>query len=321
MFRLAHLSDPHLGPLPPVRLRELMNKRLTGYANWRLGRADAQDMGILSALIADMKAERPDHIAVTGDFANIGLASEFATTRRFLEGLGTPERVSAIPGNHDIYVTGSAAALTPAIGPWMQSDGKSEPSFPFLKRRGRVALIGLSTGVPTPVFVAAGRLGSPQIERLDAILANLRDEDAIRIVLIHHPPHQGGARRLRQLTDGAYLRQTLARRGCEAVLHGHNHRASIASVPGPDHPIPVFGAPSASARPSRTHRPGWWLIEIDEMARLEAAVRARLRLYDVALAAFADREPRAESHGQNSRSSLKEGLLAKDRDARYRRRV
>ena len=44
MFRLAHLSDPHLGPLPPVRLRELMNKRLTGYANWRLGRADAQDM-------------------------------------------------------------------------------------------------------------------------------------------------------------------------------------------------------------------------------------------------------------------------------------
>src|SRR5580704_8460304 len=228
MFRLAHLSDPHLGPLPPVRLRELMNKRLTGYANWRLGRADAQDMDILSALIADVKAERPDHIAVTGDFANIGLASEFATTRRFLESLGTPEGVSAIPGNHDIYVSGSAAALTPAIGPWMQSDGKSEPSFPFLKRRGRVALIGLSTGVPTPVFVAAGRLGSPQIERLDAMLESLGREKAIRILLIHHPPHKGGARRLRQLTDGAHLRQTLARRGCEAVLHGHNHRASIA---------------------------------------------------------------------------------------------
>jgi 3',5'-cyclic AMP phosphodiesterase CpdA len=303
MFRLAHLSDPHLGPLPPVRLRELMGKRLTGYANWRLGRSDAQDMAILSALIADVTTQRPDHIAVTGDFANIGLASEFATTRRFLESLGTPERVSAIPGNHDIYVSGSAAALTPAIGPWMQSDGTSEPSFPFLKRRGRVALIGLSTGVPTPVFVAAGRLGSPQIERLDAMLESLGREKAIRILLIHHPPHKGGARRLRQLTDGAHLRQTLARRGCEAVLHGHNHRASIASLPGPDYPIPVFGAPSASARPARTHRPGWWRVEIDETARPEAAVSARLRLYDVARARYTEFDAGAQTSADGRRYS------------------
>ncbi|MBV8448606.1 MAG: metallophosphoesterase [Hyphomicrobiales bacterium] len=295
MFRLAHLSDPHLGPLPRVRLRDLMNKRLTGYANWRLGRADAQDMRILSALIADVEAHRPDHIAVTGDFANIGLASEFVTTRRFLESLGTPQRVSAIPGNHDIYVSGSAAALTPAIGPWMESDATSEAGFPFLKRRGRVALIGLSTGVPTPVFVAAGRLGSPQMERLDALLASLGRQRAIRIVLIHHPPHKGGAPRLRQLTDGARLRQTLARRGCEAVLHGHNHRASIASVPGPDGPIPVIGAPSASARPNRNHRPGWWLIEIDEGASPDAAVSARLRVYDEGTARFAEGKERSEA--------------------------
>ena len=225
---------------------------------------------------------------VTGDFANIGLPSEFATTRRFLEGLGTPERVSAIPGNHDVYVTGSAAALTPAIGPWMTSDGESEPGFPFLKRRGRVALIGLSTGVPTPFFVAAGRLGAPQIERLDTMLTSLAEDGAIRIILIHHPPHKAGATRLRQLADGASLRETLARRGCEAVLHGHNHRASLASVQGPNRPIPVIGAPSASARPSRSHRPGWWQIEIDESGPPETAVRARLRGYVVAKACFAE---------------------------------
>jgi 3',5'-cyclic AMP phosphodiesterase CpdA len=288
MFRLAHLSDPHLGPLPPVRLRELMGKRLTGYANWRLRRGDAQDMAILAALIADVKAQRPDHVAVTGDFANIGLASEFATTRHFLEGLGTPERVTAIPGNHDVYVAGSAEALTPAIGPWMKSDGEAELGFPFLKRRGRVALIGLSTGVPTPLFVAAGRLGTAQIERLDSLLADLAKEDAIRIILIHHPPHERGATRLRQLTDGARLRATLARHGCEAVLHGHNHRASLASVPGPKAPIPVIGAPSASARPSRSHRPGWWQIEIDEDGPVEEAVSARLRGYDQANACFGE---------------------------------
>jgi 3',5'-cyclic AMP phosphodiesterase CpdA len=295
MFRLAHLSDPHLGPLPPVRLRDLMGKRLTGYANWRLGRGDAQDMAVLGALIADIEAQQPDHIAVTGDFANIGLPSEFVTTRRFLEGLGPPERVSAIPGNHDVYVSGSAAALTPAIGPWMTSDGEGKPSFPFLKRRGRVALIGLSTGVPTPVFVAAGRLGAAQIERLDALLARLDDEGAIRIVLIHHPPHKSGATRLRELTDGASLRRTLARHGCEAVLHGHNHRASLAAVPGPDHPIPVIGAPSASSRPSRSHSPGWWHIEIDEKAERASAVRARLRGYVAAKARFDELDDEGET--------------------------
>jgi 3',5'-cyclic AMP phosphodiesterase CpdA len=279
MFHLAHLSDPHLGPLPPVRLRDLIGKRITGYANWRLGRGDAQDMTILGALIADVKAQHPDHIAVTGDFANIGLPSEFATTRRFLEELGSPDRVSAIPGNHDIYVSGSAAALTPAIGPWMTSDGGEKPSFPFLKRRGRVALIGLSTGVPTPPFVAAGRLGAAQIERLDAMLAGLAAEEAIRIILIHHPPHEWGATRLRQLTDGAKLRHSLARHGCEAILHGHNHRASTASIEGPRHPILVIGAPSASARPSRSNSPGWWRIEIDDDQPQASAVSARLRGY------------------------------------------
>jgi 3',5'-cyclic AMP phosphodiesterase CpdA len=295
MFRLAHLSDPHLGPLPPVRLRDLMGKRLTGYANWRLGRGEAQDMAVLGALIADVKAQHPDHIAVTGDFANIGLPSEFTTTRRFLEGLGPPDKVSAIPGNHDVYVTGSAAALTPAIGPWMTGDDGEEPGFPFLKRRGRVALIGLSTGVPTPVFVAAGRLGAPQIERLDAMLQALAEEDAIRIILIHHPPHESGATRLRQLTDGASLRRTLARRGCEAILHGHNHRASLTSIPGPRRPIPVIGAPSASARPSRSNNPGWWSVEINEEKPLEAAVSARLRAYAAAQGRFAEHSGLSEA--------------------------
>ena len=33
MFKLAHLSDPHL-PMPPARLGQLLNKRATGYYNW-----------------------------------------------------------------------------------------------------------------------------------------------------------------------------------------------------------------------------------------------------------------------------------------------
>src|SRR5882757_678224 len=34
MFTLAHLSDPHLGPIPTPRLAEIMNKRGLGLINW-----------------------------------------------------------------------------------------------------------------------------------------------------------------------------------------------------------------------------------------------------------------------------------------------
>src|SRR3546814_12778538 len=38
MFKLAHISDPHLGPLPPVRVAELLNKRFFGWLSWVLRR-------------------------------------------------------------------------------------------------------------------------------------------------------------------------------------------------------------------------------------------------------------------------------------------
>ena len=34
MFVLAHLSDPHLAPLPFPHPRELLSKRGLGYLNW-----------------------------------------------------------------------------------------------------------------------------------------------------------------------------------------------------------------------------------------------------------------------------------------------
>ena len=43
MFTLAHLSDPHLAPLPKPRLSELLNKRITGYINWRRRRRFIHD--------------------------------------------------------------------------------------------------------------------------------------------------------------------------------------------------------------------------------------------------------------------------------------
>jgi len=87
MFTLAHLSDPHLSPLPPVSLRQLINKRATGFLNWHRRRKQIHDMTTLGRIVADLKAARPDHIAATGDFVNIALEGEFMQARAWLDAL------------------------------------------------------------------------------------------------------------------------------------------------------------------------------------------------------------------------------------------
>ncbi len=85
MFTLAHLSDPHLAPLPEPRWSELIGKRVTGYINWQRRRRFIHDRAVLDKIVADLKAQTPDHIAVTGDLANIALPEEFARGRDWLQ--------------------------------------------------------------------------------------------------------------------------------------------------------------------------------------------------------------------------------------------
>ncbi|WP_162241507.1 metallophosphoesterase, partial [Methylobacterium sp. Leaf86] len=159
MFRLAHLTDPHVGPIARPRLRQLLGKRATGYVNWRRGRSRHHDMEILAALVADLRTQPHDHIACTGDLCNIGLPSEWSTARVFLEALGAPDDVSFVPGNHDAYVRGSLEGLLKACRAWTSGDDGTDGIFPYLRRRGPLALIGVSSAIPTKPFVASGRLG------------------------------------------------------------------------------------------------------------------------------------------------------------------
>ncbi|WP_230531683.1 metallophosphoesterase family protein [Microvirga roseola] len=264
MFRIAHLTDPHVGPLPRPRLRQMLNKRLTGWYNWQRSRRAIHNMELLAVLVADIHAQNPDHIACTGDTCNIGLRSEWATSRVFLEGLGDPSLVSFVPGNHDAYVNGALEGLLREVAPWTRSDNGSEGSFPFLRRYGPIAIIGLSSAIPTLPFVASGRVGSKQMKAAEAILKELgQDPSCFRVVLIHHPPHVGGAPSGRNLTDAKRFEAMIGRVGAELILHGHNHVGSLHNLDGPRGPIPVVGAPSASASGGTvTHTAGYHLFAI-----------------------------------------------------------
>lgn len=270
-FLLAHLSDPHVGPLPRARLWELAGKRLTGYLNWRRGRGAIHDMAILDRLIADMAAHGPDHVALTGDLVNIGLAAEFVGARRLVATLGHEADVSVIPGNHDAYVRSSLPHMIGAIAPWMTGDGAAACAFPYLRVRGPVALIGLSSGIPTGPFLASGALGEAQCTSFAAMLRQTRDRGLVRVVMIHHPPHRSGARRGRGLRDAAVFEALIGREGAELVIHGHNHRYSLAWLRGPSGKVPVVGVASASAMPgSPDHRAAYHLYRIEGTASAPA---------------------------------------------------
>jgi 3',5'-cyclic AMP phosphodiesterase CpdA len=263
MLVLAHLSDVHL-PLPRARWTQLIGKRATGYVNWQRKRRLIHRADVLACIVADLKAQAPDHIAVTGDLVNISLPGEYAPARAFLAALGGPADVTLVPGNHDAYVRG--AEPRQHWGDYMRGDGESACAFPFLRRRDGVALIGLSTAVPTAPFMATGRLGDGQTAALAELLA--RTADAFRVVLIHHPPLSKPGRHIKRLIDGGELRAVLARHGAELVLHGHDHERALTMLDGPQRPIPVVGVPSASEAPPGEHDPaGYNLYRIDAAAR------------------------------------------------------
>ena len=246
-FTLAHLSDPHLPPMPAVRLPDLLGKRALGYLNWTRNRHKFHRREVLDALVSDLQAQAPDQIAVTGDLVNLALDAEFAPSRGWLESVGPADRVTVIPGNHDAYVRATGHRFAEAWGDYLRGDGASDGnvSFPLLRRRGPLALISASSAVPTLPFMATGWLGRSQLDALERMLAGLAASQAFRVLLIHHPLRSDS--RTKRLTDSADLIALLKRHGVELVLHGHDHVHSAIWIDGPRGKIPVIGVPSASA--------------------------------------------------------------------------
>jgi 3',5'-cyclic AMP phosphodiesterase CpdA len=246
-FTLAQLSDPHLPSLPVPRLRELAGKRALGYFNWTRNRQKFHRRDVLDALVSDMQAHVPDHIAVTGDLVNLALEAEFAPARAWLERVGAPDRVTVVPGNHDAYVRATQHRFTEIFGRYLEADDASNDAvkFPLLRRRGPLALIGASSGVPTPPLMATGWLGRAQLDALDRMLTRLSAEQVFRVLLIHHPLRSDS--RAKRLTDAPELLALLKQHGVELILHGHDHVHSTMWVDGPNGAIPAVGVPSASA--------------------------------------------------------------------------
>ena len=138
-YTLAHLSDPHLPPLPAPRLRDLAGKRALGDLNWTRNRHKYHRRDVLDALVSDMQERRPDHIAITGDLVNLALEAEFSPARAWLESVGPPDHVTVDSRQSRRLCARHAASLRENVrrlSARRRARGEDAP-FPFCAGAGR----------------------------------------------------------------------------------------------------------------------------------------------------------------------------------------
>ena len=260
MFRLAHISDIHLGPLPALTLLELASKRITGFVNWHRNRRRHLFANTLEILMEDIERRDPDHLAITGDLVNLASSLEIGTIARWLEDAGKPENISIVPGNHDAYVRGAYDKATKAWYPYMRGDqgpdewDEDDHVFPYLRVRGKVALIGCSTAVATPPFAASGYFGHRQARETVNMLRAAGEAGLFRVVMIHHPPIRGATSMHKRMIGIRRFGATISSGGAELVLHGHTHLNTVHWLRGQTKQVPVVGIASASQGPGG-HKP------------------------------------------------------------------
>ena len=245
MITLAHMSDIHLAPLPPVRAQDLLNKRITGFLNWKMKRQKTLDGEGLNTLVRHMREQNPDFIAVTGDLMNLALNAEINTAFNWLQTVGPPEIVCVSPGNHDAYVPGQLERALERWDGYVLGETVDENQFPYVRRIGEVAVIVCNSAVPTLPGMASGHFDTHQEARLTRCLQLLGDAGYFRVIMIHHPPNQEASHPRFGLHGARNFRRSVASAGAELILHGHSHKSTIYAIPGQTADVPVVGVAAA----------------------------------------------------------------------------
>jgi len=260
MFKFAHISDIHLGPLPRLTLRELFSKRITGFVNWHRNRRKHLFVNTLDLLLSDLKTREPDHLVVTGDLVNLATGIEIKLAGEWLRTIGDPFDTTVVPGNHDAYVPGAHDKSVEAWYPFIRSDDdpadwpEDDHIFPTLRRRGPIAIIGCSTSNATPPFSASGYYSARQARETVNLLKKAGEEGLFRVVLIHHPPIRGATSSHKRMLGIRRFAAAISTGGAELVLHGHTHLNTLYWLRSHHGQVPVVGIASASQGPGG-HKP------------------------------------------------------------------
>ena len=284
-FVIAHITDPHLSPAPMPGFADLRLKRVMGFINWKRGRERLNDMALLKRLVEDLRAQRPDHVAVTGDLVNIGMPVEFQRAALWMETLGEPADVSFVPGNHDAYVRASMPLLATTFARWATSDDapESKATYPVppRPRRDRDHRLELRRADSSPDGDRQARQ-EPGRGLRRTLAPNRRQRPGAGRA---HPSSRlwpGSRRHYAGSPTRSHSNVSSATYGAEAILHGHIHRQAVRSLPSRaartvGGAVPVLSAPSAAAAASHPrYRAAYHLVRLDrEGERWRIGARSR----------------------------------------------
>ncbi len=219
MTRIAHITDVHFG---------------------------AEDPLVVAGLIAELNADAPDLVALSGDLTMGARNGEFAAARAFIDAIHAP--VLAVPGNHDLSPYHLWQRFTDPYRRWRRWIApETEPAW----RDDSVAVFGLNTArrIGWNIDWSRGRVTHARLRKLLARL-DAAPPGLVRIVVAHHPllppedapdtPVAGGA--------GMALR-ALEAANVSLVLAGHLHRGySRLTTPGAAALLILQGATATSVR-------------------------------------------------------------------------
>jgi Icc protein len=277
MAKIAHLTDLHLLEDNHARRSGAHRLRLSYLSLFRPLDALKRRRLAVRALERALSAGA-DHLVVTGDLTEDGVAAQFEVLAGVLaESRWPASRVTLVPGNHDAYDDGAAfeRALEGPLRPYRET---SAPGAVMDVAGAR--LIAVSTAFHQAYARSAGGFDAGGLGAIEGAAREAAAAGVPLIVAQHHPPRRhpiapiqwiDGLQQHRQLTA------LLLRHDHAHVLHGHTH-AAIDRPVRPGAPARIFSAEAVvdSLSPLRFYKVEHGRLRPDEDASplMYAAVAA-----------------------------------------------
>lgn len=195
MKTIAHLSDLHFGTEVPE---------------------------VAEALVADVRAQAPTLVVISGDLTQRARSRQFAAARDYLARLPQPQLV--IPGNHDVPLYDVARRFLAPLGRYCRFIARDlDPTF----SDDEVFVAGINTA--RSFTWKNGRVSVEQIDGLQTRLAQAGRR--VKIVVTHHPflppPGDVGIDLVGRATKAVTVLDAC---NVDLLLAGHLHRGYAGDI-------------------------------------------------------------------------------------------
>ncbi len=198
MRTIAHISDLHFGKHSIVLVEDLLRS---------------------------IRENRPDLVALSGDFTQRAKSLEFAEAERFLQRIEAPKLV--VPGNHDVPLYNIFDRAFRAfrnynryIDPYNQVGGAFQD--------GELLALGINTA--RRFTRKNGRLSHEQIGQINSVFGGVSDH-MVKVLVTHHPLGFATGEKALQVAGRSDLALTeIAKAGVRILLSGHHHRAHSGAI-------------------------------------------------------------------------------------------